>query len=74
MEQIKAILANSQSNYKERQADGDQIADDGSEDNLTNRLAEMLKTGYQTRKFSDTSTLSWLQTWRKSNLSPMESK
>ncbi|MFL2790639.1 MAG: hypothetical protein ACJZ8I_02295 [Paracoccaceae bacterium] len=74
MEQIKAILANSQSNYKERQADGDQIADDGSEDNLTNRLAEMLKTGYQTRKFSDTSTLSWLQTWRKSNLSPLESK
>ena len=74
MEQIKAILANSQSNYKERQADGNQIADDGSEDNLTNRLAEMLKTGYQTRKFSDTSTLSWLQTWRKSNLSPLESK
>ena len=74
MEQIKAILANSQSNYKERQADGDQIADDRSEDNLTNRLAEMLKTGYQTRKFSDTSTLSWLQTWRKSNLSPLESK
>ena len=72
MEQIKAILANTQSNYKDRQGDREYLDVDGSEDNLTNRLAEMLKTGYQTRKFSDTSTLNWLQTWRKSNLFPTE--
>ena len=72
MEQIKAILANTQSNYKDRQGDSDYLDVDGTEDNLTNRLAEMLKTGYQTRKFSDTSTLNWLQTWRKSNLFPTE--
>ncbi len=70
MEQIKAILANTQSNYKDRHGDSEYLDVDGSEDNLTNRLAEMLKTGYQTRKFSDTSTLNWLQTWRKSNLFP----
>ena len=72
MEQIKAILANTQSNYKDRQGDSDYLDVDEPEDNLTNRLAEMLKTGYQTRKFSDTSTLSWLHTWRKSNLFPVE--
>ena len=70
MEQIKAILANTPSNYKDRHGDNEYLDVDGSEDNLTNRLAEMLKTGYQTRKFSDTSTLNWLQTWRKSNLFP----
>ena len=72
MEQIKAILANTQSNYKDRQGDSDYLDVDEPEDNLTNRLAEMLKTGYQTRKFSDTSTINWLQTWRKSNLFPVE--
>ena len=70
MEQIKAILANNPSNYKDPQGNNEYLDVDGSQDNLTNRLAEMLKTGYQTRKFSDTSTLNWLQTWRKSNLFP----
>ena len=72
MEQIKAILANTQSNYKDHHGDSEYPDLDGSEDTLTNRLAEMLKTGYQTRNFSDTSTLNWLQTWRKSNLFPTE--
>ena len=47
---------------------------DDEQNNLENQdkqifdLAQVLKTGYQKRKFSNTSTISWLQTWRISNL------
>ena len=50
MEQIRSILANNQSRLKNRK--GSEHGDAGEhEDSGTFRLAEILKTGYQTRKF-----------------------
>ena len=67
MEEIRSILFNKNSNYQQREPTGD-----GSEQNHENldafRLAEVLKTGYQTRRFSNSSTMDWLKTWRISKL------
>ncbi|PQM54904.1 MAG: hypothetical protein CML39_09580 [Rhodobacteraceae bacterium] len=73
MEQIRSILANNQSGFKNQK--DPELGDSGEhEDSGTFRLAEILKTGYQTRKFSNTPTLNWLQTWRVSNLASFEPK
>ncbi len=74
MEQIRSILANNQPKYQERGEGSEQAGNDENEDSGTFRLAEILKTGYQTRKFSNTPTLNWLQTWRVSNLAACEPK
>ena len=74
MEQIRSILANKQSSYNENRKVSEQDDTGDHEDSGTFRLAEILKTGYQTRKFSNTPTLSWLQTWRVSNLVSFEPK
>ena len=46
----------------------DEKVDNEDQNNKHFDLAQILKTGYQKRKFSNTSTVNWLQTWRISNL------
>ena len=67
MDGIKNISSNNHNNYKNNHGDDEQnnLED---QDKQTFDLAQVLKTGYQKRKFSNTSTISWLQTWRISNL------
>ena len=67
MDGIKNISSNNHNNYKNNYGDDEQnnLED---QDKQTFDLAQVLKTGYQKRKFSNTSTISWLQTWRISNL------
>ena len=67
MDSIKNISSNSHNNHKNYYGDDEQnnLED---QDKQTFDLAQVLKTGYQKRKFSNTSTISWLQTWRISNL------
>ena len=67
MDGIKNISSNSRNNHKNYYGDDEQnnLED---QDKQTFDLAQVLKTGYQKRKFSNTSTISWLQTWRISNL------
>ena len=72
MEQVRSILSNTQPNYKEHGRDSEQSNGQESDDNGVFRLAEILKTGYQSRKFSNTPTLNWIQTWRVSNLSSLK--
>ena len=74
MEQIKTILANKQLDYQGHGNDAREQDSQSFEDSPTSKLAEILKTGHQTRKFSNTPTLSWLQTWRVSNLAPCDSQ
>ena len=67
MDSIKNISSNNNNNHKNYFIDDEQnnLED---QDKQTFDLAQVLKTGYQKRKFSNTSTISWLQTWRISNL------
>ena len=67
MDGIKNIRSNNHNNHKNYYGDDEQnnLEDQNKQ---TFDLAQVLKTGYQKRKFSNTSTISWLQTWRISNL------
>ena len=68
MEEIKNINSYSQNNQSNFYNATDEKVDDEDKDNNSFDLAQLLKTGYQKRKFSNTSTVNWLQTWRISNL------
>ena len=68
MEEIKNINSYSQNNQSNIYNATDEKVDNEDQDNNSFDLAQLLKTGYQKRKFSNTSTVNWLQTWRISNL------
>ena len=68
MEEIKNINSYSQNNQSNFYNATDEKVDNVDQDNNSFDLAQLLKTGYQKRKFSNTSTVNWLQTWRISNL------
>ena len=68
MEEIKNINPYSQNNHSNFYNATDEKVDNEDQDNNSFDLAQLLKTGYQKRKFSNTSTVNWLQTWRISNL------
>ena len=68
MEEIKNINSYSQNNQSNFYNATDEKVDNEHQNNKSFDLAQILKTGYQKRKFSNTSTLNWLQTWRISNL------
>ena len=68
MEEIKNINSYSQNNQSNFYNATDEKVDNEDQDNNSFDLAQILKTGYQKRKFSNTSTVNWLQTWRISNL------
>ena len=68
MEEIKNINSYSQNNQSNFYNATDENVDNEDQDNNSFDLAQLLKTGYQKRKFSNTSTVNWLQTWRISNL------
>ena len=68
MEEIKNINSYSQNNQSNFYNATDEKIDNEDQDNNSFDLAQLLKTGYQKRKFSNTSTVNWLQTWRISNL------
>ena len=67
MEEIKNINSYSQNNHSNIYNATDEKLDN-EDNNKSFDLAQILKTGYQKRKFSNTSTVNWLQTWRISNL------
>ena len=68
MDGIKNISSNNHNNHKNYYNGDDEHNNLEDQDKQTFDLAQVLKTGYQKRKFSNTSTISWLQTWRISNL------
>ena len=68
MEEIKNINSYSQNNQSNFYNATDEEVDNEDQNNNSFDLAQILKTGYQKRKFSNTSTVNWLQTWRISNL------
>ena len=68
MEEIKNINSYSQNNQSNFYNATDEKLNNEDQDNNSFDLAQLLKTGYQKRKFSNTSTVNWLQTWRISNL------
>ena len=68
MEEIKNINSYSQNNHSNYYNAYDEKVDNEDQNNKSFDLAQILKTGYQKRKFSNTSTVNWLQTWRISNL------
>jgi len=68
MEEIKNINSYSQNNHSNYYNANDEKVDNEDQNNKSFDLAQILKTGYQKRKFSNTSTINWLQTWRISNL------
>ena len=68
MEEIKNINSYSQNNQSYFYNATDEKVDNEDQNNTSFDLAQLLKTGYQKRKFSNTSTVNWLQTWRISNL------
>ena len=68
MDGIKNISSSNQNNHKNYYNGDDEQNNLEDQDKQTFDLAQVLKTGYQKRKFSNTSTISWLQTWRISNL------
>ena len=68
MEDIKNINSFSQNNHSNFFNTNDEKVDNEDQNNMSFDLAQILKTGYQKRKFSNTSTVNWLQTWRISNL------
>ena len=68
MEEIKNINSYSQNNQSYFYNATDEKVNNEDQDNNSFDLAQLLKTGYQKRKFSNTSTVNWLQTWRISNL------
>ena len=68
MDSIKNINSNNQNNRYNYFNGSDEQSNSEDQDNQNFDLAQILKTGYQKRKFSNASTISWLQTWRISNL------
>ena len=68
MDGIKNIISSNHNNHKNYFSDDDDQNNLEDQDKQTFDLAQILKTGYQKRKFSNTTTISWLQTWRISNL------
>ena len=68
MEEIKNINSYSQKNHSNFYNATDEKVNNEDQNNKYFDLAQILKTGYQKRKFSNTSTVNWLQTWRISNL------
>ena len=68
MDGIKNISSNSHNNHNNYYNGDDDQRNLEDQDKQTFDLAQVLKTGYRKRKFSNTSTISWLQTWRISNL------
>ena len=68
MDEIKNINSYSQNNQSNFYNATDEKVNNEDQDNNSFDLAQLLKTGYQKRKFSNTSTVNWLQTWRISNL------
>ena len=68
MEEIKNINSYSQNNQSNFYNATDEKVNNEDQDKNSFDLAQLLKTGYQKRKFSNTSTVNWLQTWRISNL------
>ena len=68
MDGIKNISSNNHNNQKKYFSGDDDQNYLEDQDKQTFDLAQVLKTGYQKRKFSNTSTINWLQTWRISNL------
>ena len=68
MEEIKNINSYSQNNHSNFYNATDEKVNNEDQNNKYFDLAQILKTGYQKRKFSNTSTVNWLQTWRISNL------
>ena len=68
MEEIKNINSYSQNNQSNFYNATDEKVNNEDQDNNSFDLAQLLKTGYQKRKISNTSTVNWLQTWRISNL------
>ena len=68
MEEIKNINSYSQNNHSNFYNTTDEKVNNEDQNNKSFDLAQILKTGYQKRKFSNTSTVNWLQTWRISNL------
>ena len=68
MDGIKNISSNNHNNHKNYYNGDDELNNLEDQDKQTFDLAQVLKTGYQKRKFSNTSTINWLQTWRISNL------
>ena len=68
MDEIKNINSYSQNNHSNFYNATDEKVNNEDQDNNSFDLAQLLKTGYQKRKFSNTSTVNWLQTWRISNL------
>ena len=68
MDGIKNISSNNHNNHKNYYNGDDEQNNLEDQDKQAFDLAQVLKTGYQRRKFSNTSTISWLQTWRISNL------
>tara|TARA_B100000963_G_C22096736_1_gene438863 strand:+ start:116 stop:322 length:207 start_codon:yes stop_codon:yes gene_type:complete len=68
MEDIKNISSYNQNNHNNFYSVNDEKECYEDQDNKSFDLAQILKTGYQKRKFSNTSTVNWLQTWRISNL------
>ena len=68
MESIKNISSHNQNNKKSYYLDEEEPIKKDDLNETTLDLTNILKTGHKKRKFSNTSTLSWLQTWRVSNL------
>ncbi len=68
MDGIKNISSNNHNNHKNYYNGDDELNNLEDQNKQNFDLAQILKTGYQKRKFSNTSTISWLQTWRISNL------
>ena len=68
MENIKKISSLIQNHNNDHYNNLNEPIISEDNDNQTFDLAQILKTGHQKRKFSNTSTVNWLQTWRISNL------
>ena len=68
MDPIKNINSHNQINHNSYYNGSNDQNNLEDKDKQTFDLAQILKTGYQKRKFSNTSTINWLQTWRISNL------
>ena len=68
MEEIKNINSYGQNHHSNYYNATDEKVDNEDQNHKSFDLAQILKTGYQKRKFSNTSTVNWLQTWRISNL------
>ena len=68
MENVKKISSLTQNHNNDHYNNLNEPIISEDNDNQTFDLAQILKTGHQKRKFSNTSTVNWLQTWRISNL------